>query len=208
MRAKTDNAAMECFLRKYKNFITATIAPYRVPGAEPEDLLQEGMIAFTKAVTLYSGEANFISFARVVIKRHVYSLIRTSNTLRNKALNASTTLDVTSKDVPVALMSLENTEELAIKNIENSDYYIWLSDCLSELEYKVAICLVAGMGITEIHHHLGKSYRSIDNAIQRIRKKMLALGHKRGENHEESTSMCGSTWTSVCIETLTKASQL
>lgn len=170
MLAKTDPAAMEYLLRKYKNFIAATVSPFFLVGADDDDLCQEGAIAFTLAVKQYiSMNRGFLKFASVVIRRHIYQLIRQSYYIRNKAMTESCQLEAA---VIESFPDDNSVENIVIRRNDDAAFYRWLSGYLSEIEYKVAVCLLQGMNTKQVWRYLDRDYKSVDNAIQRIRRKL------------------------------------
>ena len=143
-------------------------------GGDTDDLIQEGMIGLFKAVRDFQPgrEATFATFARMCIDRQIYSAIQNSNRQKHLPLNSYVSLNQEDESSPIWELSVENPEEIIIDQETTRDLQQKISDYLSPMENKVLDLYLKGEGCVEIGRILGKSPKSIDNALQRIRAKI------------------------------------
>ena len=143
-------------------------------GGDTDDLIQEGMIGLFKAVRDFQPgrEATFATFARMCIDRQIYSAIQNSNRQKHLPLNSYVSLNQEDESSPIWELSVENPEEIIIDQETTRDLQQKISDYLSPMENKVLDLYLKGEGYVEIGRILGKSPKSIDNALQRIRAKI------------------------------------
>ena len=166
---KGDKAAEEKLLNRYAPLVRSAARRYFLQGGETEDLIQEGMIGLYSAIRDYVPEKNgsFSSFAYVCISHRILDAVRTSLKKRNQPLNTSVPLlaaeGVASENDPLeSMIRLENNREFAGK----------MSGVLSDLEFRVVTMYVDGFSVSEICEATGKSVKSVDNALQRSKKKI------------------------------------
>ena len=170
-----DTQAGHYILEKYKPLVKKRARLYYLEGGDHEDLLQEGMIGLLKAVREYDKgrESSFPTFASLCVNRQMLSAIEAAGRKKHKALNESVSLDVmedasadesatTASDPATLIMEWEAADELR-NNIYKS---------LSAAEKSVLELYLEGFDYRQIAHHLGKSEKSIDNALQRIKGKV------------------------------------
>ena len=180
--AKNGNEeALEILLNKYKELVNMKVNKYFIIGAEKEDIIQEGMIGLYKAVKNYENEKqnSFKSFANLCIERQLITAIKTSNRQKHIPLNSSLSLNtsVYDNDDDVSLMELfnSNTAEDPLDTITKKEYYKLvgnkIDEHLSDFEKKVLSRFAAGDSYIKIAEKLDAPVKSVDNAIQRIRKK-------------------------------------
>lgn len=179
-----DDEAEEALIRKYKEVIRTKAHLYFMVGADSEDVVQEGMIGLFKAIRSYEQEkaASFRTYADVCINRQILSAVKHATRLKYSPLNTSVSLysdDFSNKndmsiaewlasgteDDPEAILIMK--EKMALIEKEGKRFF-------SDMENKVLSEFLQGKTYTEIGQNLGKSSKSIDNAIQRIRKKLEA----------------------------------
>lgn len=175
-----DNEAMEQLIEKYRGLVRMEARKFFLAGGDEEDLIQEGMIGLFKAICSYRREkdAAFSTFAVLCIRRQIYTTVTASNRKKHGPLNnyisifgnyeenGEMKLDDALED------SLENPEELLLRKEKLKDYYDTINEKLSRFEKQVLDHYLNGENYTEIAVQLGKPHKSIDNAIQRIRKKL------------------------------------
>lgn len=179
-----DLDAEETLMRKYKETVKIKAKMYYMAGADEDDVVQEGMIGLLKAIRQYDAEkdAAFGTFAGVCITRQIISAIRTADREKHKALNTSISLsdplkdsgdDMTLEDTLRTNMA-ENPETLLV--FKDIVYYIMHNgdNILSDFEMEVLSEMVKGKNYEEIAEKLGRNPKSIDNAMQRIKKKVVA----------------------------------
>ncbi|MCH5188399.1 MAG: RNA polymerase sporulation sigma factor SigH [Oscillospiraceae bacterium] len=181
-----DEAAMDFILKKYSAAVRITANHYFLVGAEHDDLVQEGMIGLFKAIQSYSPEKSvaFRSFADLCITRNILTAIKGATRQKHLPLNSYVSLDrpvyeeesdLTMMDV-VGRKDTVNPEEIVI----NREKVVFLGDrlakFLSKLECQVLLYYLRGESYTDIAARLGKDPKAIDNAIQRIRRKLKKIG--------------------------------
>lgn len=176
-----DREAEDILIRRYVEMIRGKAHLYFIVGADSEDVIQEGMIGLFKAIHDYSGnrEATFKTFAELCINRQILTAVKTASRRKHQPLNDSVSLSTPVDETgggtleeslggdmasnPEAVF-MENTLSLLLTD-ENSTLF-------SSMERRVLKEYLAGRKYPEIAQSLGKSYKTIDNAMQRIRKKI------------------------------------
>ena len=161
-------------MEKYKGLVRQKARAMFLIGGDTDDLIQEGMIGPFKAVRDFQPgrEATFATFARMCIDRQIYSAIQNSNRQKHLPLNSYVSLNQEDESSPIWELSVENPEEIIIDQETTRDLQQKISDYLSPMENKVLDLYLKGEGYVEIGRILGKSPKSIDNALQRIRAKI------------------------------------
>ena len=183
-----DKSLVEVLINKYKDMVRARAKSMYILGAEPEDLIQEGMIGLFKAVQDYDigRDASFSTFAQLCISRQIYNAVQASKRLKHIPLNTYVSLyggdtDNESGDKSTDLIENVpskkdiNPEEMFIdrENVETLEKK--LEEVLSDMEKQVLELSMTGMGYVEIAKVLGKDEKSTDNALQRARGKVKKL---------------------------------
>lgn len=176
-----DREAEDILIRRYVEMIRGKAHLYFIVGADSEDVIQEGMIGLFKAIHDYSGnrEATFKTFAELCINRQILTAVKTASRRKHQPLNDSVSLSTPVDETgggtleeslggdmasnPEAVF-MENTLSLLLTD-ENSTLF-------SSMERRVLKEYLAGKKYPEIAQSLGKSYKAVDNAMQRIRKKI------------------------------------
>lgn len=176
-----DKDALECLLKKYKDLVDMKVSKYFIIGAEREDIVQEGMIGLYKAVKNFNEEKenSFKSFANLCIERQLITAIKTSNRQKHIPLNSSISLNSNAYDNEgdAELMEMldTNTAEDPLDTITKKEYYktieTRIDENLSDFEKQVLTRYARGESYVNIAKKLEAPVKSIDNAIQRIRKK-------------------------------------
>ena len=161
-------------MEKYKGLVRQKARAMFLIGGDTDDLIQEGMIGLFKAVRDFQPgrEATFATFARMCIDRQIYSAIQNSNRQKHLPLNSYVSLNQEDESSPIWELSVENPEEIIIDQETTRDLQQKISDYLSHMENKLLDLYLKGEGYVEIGRILGKSPKSIDNALQRIRAKI------------------------------------
>ncbi|NLD19988.1 MAG: RNA polymerase sporulation sigma factor SigH [Clostridiales bacterium] len=184
MAQEGDMNAEEALIRKYKETVKIKANLYFMAGADEEDVVQEGMIGLFKAIRQYDTgkDASFGTFASVCITRQIITAIRYAGREKHKALNTYISLsnpvkedegDVTVGDTLRADM-VENPEVMLV--IKDVAYYILHNgdDIFSNFEMRVLNEALKGYDYQKIAEKLDKSVKSVDNAMQRTRKKIIS----------------------------------
>ena len=177
-----DGEALEYLLNKYKNFVRTKARSYFLIGADHEDIVQEGMIGLFKAIRDYRCDraAPFHVFAELCVTRQIITAIKTATRQKHIPLNSyvslnrpiyeeepdRTLLDVITDEVPA------NPESMLIDREDFSVIEGHLGEMLTDLEKEVLIRYVEGKSYVEIAEEMGRHVKSVDNAIQRIKRKL------------------------------------
>lgn len=181
-RAGNDKA-MDILLEKYKNLVIHKARAMFIAGGDRDDLIQEGMIGLYKAVRDYNADKNaaFRTFASMCINRQMCTAVVRSNRKKYLPLNGSLSLDMmvgseetgefTVGDIVVDGHS-DNPEEIVLNREENEELLNLIEEKLSAYERKVLALYMRGLDCSEIGKLTGKSPKSADNAMQRIKHKM------------------------------------
>lgn len=184
-----DEVALEYLIHKYKNFVRAKARSYFLIGADREDIIQEGMIGLYKAIRDFKADklASFRAFAELCITRQIITAIKTATRQKHIPLNSYVSLnkplyddesDRTLEDV-LAGNKVTDPEELVISREEFLDIEHKMSEFLSELEWSVLMLYLEGKSYQEIAEQLNRHVKSIDNALQRVKRKLEKYLEKR-----------------------------
>lgn len=175
--------ALEYLLIKYKELVNVKVNKYFIIGAEKEDIVQEGMIGLYKAIKCYDNEKqnSFKTFANLCIERQLITAIKTSTRQKHMALNSYLSLNMSAydDDEDTSLIDVfnANTVEDPLDTITKKEYYKFvetkIDKTLSDFEKQVLQRFAAGDSYVKIAERLDAPVKSVDNAIQRIRKKAI-----------------------------------
>ncbi|HOZ54672.1 MAG TPA: RNA polymerase sporulation sigma factor SigH [Clostridia bacterium] len=179
-----DENALNFIIDRYKEMVNIKVSKYFIIGAEKEDIVQEGLIGLFKAVKGfdYQKENSFKTFANVCIERQLITAIKTSNRQKHMPLNSylslsSAAYSETESDNLLIDIFDSNTMEDPLDTVTKMEYYKIIEDAidnsLSQFEKKVLCRFVRGESYIKIAEKLNTPVKSIDNAIQRIRKKAI-----------------------------------
>ncbi|MGI6149112.1 MAG: RNA polymerase sporulation sigma factor SigH [Limnochordia bacterium] len=189
MARENDNIALEFLINKYKNFVRAKARSYFLIGADREDIIQEGMIGLYKAIRDFRADklASFRAFAELCITRQIITAIKTATRQKHIPLNSYVSLnkpiydeesDRTLLDV-ISGSRVTDPEELVISREEFVDIESKMGEFLSDLEWKVLMYYLEGKSYQEIADDLNRHVKSIDNALQRVKRKLERYLEKR-----------------------------
>ena len=178
-----DGAALEYLLNKYKNFVRTKARSYFLIGADHEDIVQEGMIGLYKAIRDYRAEklSSFRAFAELCITRQIITAIKTATRQKHIPLNNYISLnkpiyeedsDRTLLDV-ITEEGVSNPEEMLIDREDLSLIEGRIGQMLSDLEKDVLVRYMEGKSYVEIAGEMHRHVKSIDNALQRIKRKLM-----------------------------------
>jgi len=176
-----DDDALAELLRRYRSFARAKASTYFIMGGEAEDVVQEGMIGLYSAVRDFdpSRGSSFRAFADLCVTRQVLTAIKTATRLKHAMLNTSVSLDrppdPDARERSVADTVAEPDSDPLDHVIENDSLRRLqqaVVEMLSDLEADVLRLYVEGRSYEEIADSLGRRTKSIDNALQRIKKKV------------------------------------
>ncbi len=177
-----DDAALEYLIHKYKNFVRAKARSYFLIGADREDIIQEGMIGLYKAIRDFRCDklSSFRAFAELCITRQIITAIKTATRQKHIPLNSYVSLNkpIYDEDSDRTLMDvisgskITDPEELIISREEFDDIEGKMSEILSSLEWKALMYYLEGKSYQEIAVDLNRHVKSIDNALQRVKRKL------------------------------------
>lgn len=177
--------ALDFLINRYRRFVQGKARTYFLIGADREDIIQEGMIGLYKAIRDYdkSKLSSFKAFAELCITRQIITAIKTATRQKHSPLNSYVSLDKpifdeesdrTLLDVIEEVRSID-PEELLVNQEELVDMELKLSELLSGLEKDVLHLYLDGQTYQEISVKLKRHVKSIDNALQRVKRKLELL---------------------------------
>lgn len=162
-------------MEKYKEMVLKKAHAMFIVGGEREDLIQEGMIGLFRALRDYQPgkSATFATFANLCVERQIYKAIEMSGRLKNKPLNSYISLSEEESPILDSLAFEQQDPEAIVIDRENVNVMQEkIRQHLSRFETRVLDSYLEGMTYTQIAEAMGKSPKSIDNALQRIRGKI------------------------------------
>ncbi len=177
-----DPQALEYLIKRYKNFVRIKSRSYFLIGADRDDIVQEGMIGLYKAIRDYNRDklASFKAFAELCITRQIITAIKTATRQKHIPLNSYVSLnkpiydeesDRTLLDV-LSGAKITDPEELVISREELYHMENKIGEILSDLEWEVLNAYLEGKTYQEISVELDRHVKSIDNALQRVKRKL------------------------------------
>lgn len=177
-----DSIALEYLINKYRNFVKAKARSYFLIGADREDIIQEGMIGLYKAIRDFKGDklSSFRAFAELCITRQIITAIKTATRQKHIPLNSYVSLNkpIYDEDSDRTLLDIisgtkvTDPEELMINREEYHDIEFKIGEILSDLEWRVLMLYLEGKSYQEIAMELKRHVKSIDNALQRVKRKL------------------------------------
>ena len=179
---KGNNRAQEYLIAKYENFVKSKAKSYFLIGADKEDIYQEGMIGFYKAIRDFKPDkfTSFKAFAEICVTRQIITAIKTATRQKHIPLNTYVSLnkpiyedesDRTLIDV-LSSIAISDPEELIISQEQLKFIEEEIAKVLSELELEVLTSYLDGKSYQEIASDLDRHEKSIDNALQRVKRKL------------------------------------
>lgn len=181
--------ATEYLINKYKNFVRVKAKSYFLVGADREDIIQEGMIGLYKAIRDFRADklSSFRAFAELCITRQIITAIKTATRQKHIPLNSYISLnkpiyDEDSDRTMLDILSgtkITDPEEVFISHELSDDLRERIQENLSELESQVLLSYLEGKSYQEMAKELSRHVKSIDNALQRVKRKIeKTLGEK------------------------------
>ena len=180
--SKGDKIALEYIIKKYKNFVKAKAKSYFLIGADKEDIIQEGMIGLYKAVRDFDASKtnSFKGFADICITRQIITAIKTATRQKHIPLNSYISLNKPVYDEEsertlldiIATSIVTDPEELIISKEELKQIESKMNELLSDLELQVVEYYLNGKSYQYIADKLKRDVKSIDNALQRVKRKL------------------------------------
>ncbi|MGI5912520.1 MAG: RNA polymerase sporulation sigma factor SigH [Syntrophomonadaceae bacterium] len=189
---QADQFAIEFLVDKYRNFVRAKARSYFLIGADKEDIIQEGMIGLFKAIRDYRLDklTSFRAFAELCITRQIITAIKTATRQKHIPLNSYVSLnkpvyDEDSDRTLIDILStsrISNPEDIIISREEFIFIEKKMGEMLSSLEWKVLMAYLEGKSYQEIAVDLKRHVKSIDNALQRVKRKLEKYLDDRSES--------------------------
>ena len=188
-----DKNALEYLMLKYRDLVTTKVSKYFIVGAEKEDIMQEGLIGLYKAIKYFNQDkqSSFKSFANLCIERQLITAIKSSNRQKHMPLNSYLSLNMSAynneeenSDTQILEVLEANVVEDPLDTITKKEYITDVENVidtsLSKFEKQVLNRYIQGESYIKIAEKLDAPVKSVDNAIQRIRKKTIKnLGDNR-----------------------------
>ena len=177
-----DNDALEYLLEKYKNLVRSKVRSYFLIGADRDDIMQEGMIGLYKAIRDFKPDkqSGFRAFAELCVTRQIITAIKTATRQKHIPLNSYVSLnkpiydeesDRTLMDV-ISGAEVTNPEDMIINQEDFNHIEEKIGELLSDFEWEVLTAYLQGRSYQEIAEKLDRRVKSIDNALQRVKKKL------------------------------------
>ena len=179
LAASGNRLAEEALVTRYNRLVRTCARPFFLAGGDSEDLTQEGMVGLITAVREYDAgkEASFRTFAAICIRSRLYSVLRASARDKQQPLNQSLSLDDSHFDSnPLTSgtnnLAQRNPEDFLIDREHTAALLSGVRKQLSEFEAKILGFYLDGLSCREIAKAVNKPPKSVDNAVQRIRRKV------------------------------------
>ena len=192
-----NSIALDYLINKYRNFVRAKARSYFLIGADREDIIQEGMIGLYKAIRDFRNDklSSFRAFAELCVTRQIITAIKTATRQKHIPLNSYISLNkpIYDEDSDRTLLDVlsgakvSDPEELVISREEFVDIEAKMEEILSDLEWKVLMSYLDGKSYQEIAVDLDRHVKSIDNALQRVKRKLERYMDNRGDDVDIST---------------------
>ena len=179
MGAAGDREAEETLAARYMYLVRACARPLFLAGGDSEDLIQEGTFGLVSAIRQFSPDCDtsFKTFAELCIRKRLYSAIKSASRLKHFPLNDGVSFEQLSEDHRAPLSAVpevfrRSPEDLVLARESKEELYTAFSRCLSPFENKVLDLYLDGLSYREIAQRLDKEPKAVDNAVQRIRRKL------------------------------------
>ena len=186
-----DGRAEEILTDRYIPLVEVCAQPYFLPGGERADLTQEGMVGLLSAIRKYREEKNvpFRAYAELCIRRRIFSAIRYSSRHKHEPLNNGVSIEETRMDPPrdtgtrIIQDQRRVPEEQVLARERAQEFYGSFLRRLSSFEQEVLKMYLDGFSYQAMAEHTGREVKAVDNAVQRIRRKLARI-LPSGENSE------------------------
>ena len=179
LAAQGNRMAEEILVTRYNRLVRTCARPYFLAGGDSEDLTQEGMVGLIKAVREFDAgrETSFRTFAEICIRSRLYSVLRAAGRDKQQPLNQSVSLDTpyfesNSYTSGTNNLAQRNPEDFLIDREHTAALLSGVRKQLSEFEAKILGYYLDGLSCREIAKAVKKPQKSVDNAVQRIRRKV------------------------------------
>jgi RNA polymerase sporulation-specific sigma factor len=187
LAARRQSGAEEALAGRYVRLVRVCARPYFLAGGDSEDLIQEGMLGLLSAIREYDSSkgARFKTYAEVCINNRIQSAIRSALRKKHAPLNEGVSLDEVLSDESQSLGAQyfqRSPEEQVLARESEKEFMSVYSQCLSKLETQILGLYLDGLSYQEMAVATGRDVKAVDNAVQRIRRKLANL--PSGENSE------------------------
>ena len=203
IRGERGDEALDYLINKYRNFVRSKARSYFLIGADREDIVQEGMIGLYKAIRDFRNDrlSSFRAFAELCVTRQIITAIKTATRQKHIPLNSYVSLNkpIYDEDSDRTLLDvlsgarISDPEELVISHEEFIDIEQKMEEILSDLEWRVLMSYLDGKSYQEIAVDLHRQVKSIDNALQRVKRKLEKYMESRGDDLDIGTVYRGLT---------------
>jgi len=190
----SNTIALDYLINKYRNFVRAKARSYFLIGADREDIIQEGMIGLYKAIRDFRTDklSSFRAFAELCVTRQIITAIKTATRQKHIPLNSYVSLNkpIYDEDSDRTLLDvlsgskISDPEDMVISREEFIDIEEKMGEILSDLEWKVLMAYLDGKSYQEIAVELERHVKSIDNALQRVKRKLERYLDNRGDDKD------------------------
>ena len=177
--AEGESAAEEALVERYLPLVNACAQSFKLFGGEGKDLSQEGVFGLISAVRSFDpcNGASFRTYAEHCIRMRLLSAVKSASRFKHFPLNDSMSLEQLSEESDPRLSAVletfhRNPEDVVLARESQEELYKALSECLSKYEKRVLSLYLDGLSYQQIGEQLGKDTKSVDNAVQRIRRKL------------------------------------
>lgn len=173
LAADGDTHAQEVLLRRFKGHVAVLARSYFILGGDREDLVQEGMIGLYKAIKQFdpSKNAYFTGFATVCIKNQMLDAIKNASRKKHLPLNSYVSMDGENAEIAGIADHGQEPEGIIIGQEEMADLLHLAESLLSKMEFAILSHYLEGMSYAEIAETTGRTVKSVENALMRIRRK-------------------------------------
>lgn len=176
LAAAGDREAEECLATRYRRLVRVCTRPYFLAGGDSEDLIQEGMIGLLSAIRSFcpERETNFRVYAETCIRNRVFSMVKAASRSKHSPLNHSVSIDSPLFEdgaFSIRPRPSEDPEDMLISRENRESFLRALHSTLSAFEKTVLNLYLDGLSCREIARQTERPLKSIDNAVQRIRRK-------------------------------------
>ncbi|MBR7100364.1 MAG: sigma-70 family RNA polymerase sigma factor [Clostridia bacterium] len=170
-----NHACMEALLNRYKHVVRARARSFFLAGGETEDLIQEGMVGLYEAITAYDSErsnkSSFKTFAALCISRRIIDAVKHASREKNTPLNNSVSIS----SLPYDIIDDCGIDEQLIRTEDRTEFLQKIGKILSPFEFQIVVMYMDGMTSVQMSEATGKDGKSIDNALQRSKKKLKSI---------------------------------
>lgn len=184
-RAKADDKlALKVLIERYQPLLLSLSNKYFIKGLEKDDLIQEASIALIKAIKSYdfNADIDFSAYAKLITERHIIDKLRAASNINHKAINEAVTINQDNRDIISYLAQKDEAAPEKSQEFKFSQELLEEEDFqarFSKLEWAVLLRRLRGLTYQEIADDLNRSYKSVDNALQRIKNKLQEYKEKK-----------------------------